>query len=1339
MATVEDLVGGSAAIRQIRERIAEIVRRLSRPSDDRPAPPVLILGETGTGKGLVARIIHDLGPRAKNSFVHQNCAALPETLIESELFGYQAGAFTMDRARDKPGLFEVAHRGTLFLDELGAMPGHQQARLLTAIDDAEVRRLGGTRPQKVDVHVIAATNDERGLRQDLLHRVSKITLTLPPLRERREDIIPLADYFLARARSESGLPARRLTASAEKALLAYPWPGNVRELMNVLERLAWLAGNGDITEEMLALPSPSNPGTTRREEGPRAPHDRASERAQRDLTRAAIAAALEAAEWRLDRAAKRLDVPRNTLRRYAERFGLWPPAAGSEAWEPRWLAIMCVSLEGPPLMTYPLVRDDLVTRLEAFGATVLESDPDGAVDEHPMEIVAAFGLDPVEDPPASAATAALASRRALDRVLDSRARQLRMTTAIDAMECAVLRNRDKPRIRVANLRKIWSRLDVLLEHAPAGAVVASPDAARFLRRRFALDPVAGSSGDADTVFRVLGYTGSGFRVGGRRASPFVGRSRALDSLNALFARAADGNGCSVRIVGEAGLGKSRLLHEFFEQLDPGRVWYLGGRCSPHGRAVPYLPILEVVRSAFGVSESDTSADVASKIRNELAVLGVEPDRTRFLVHLLGLKEDGALQRENPDAIKRHTLDTLERVLVAAAADRTVVIALEDLHWADDTSLSFISTLMARLRGQRILVLTTARPRFEPTQVRGVDETEVTLEPLTRSESSAIVHAIGSPQIDDQGVADILERGAGNPLHLEELTMFAADPGPNRVIPPTLGAAILARFERLDAESKHLLRAAAVVGKDFAVTVLASMLDEADLDSMARALQSLCGGEFLQTVAAAPSSAAYTFKHVLTHEVVYRTIPESQRRDLHARSAAVIARHSPGVPPEVLAHHYAEAGRHDAAAEYSSHAGRLAVRRSANTEAVIHFRNALGAVMRALPDTPSRWLKELELQMALSVPVVALHGYGAPEVRQIVMRARALCDRIGPTPHLFPALFALWRHFLVRADHDQTARLVGELLRVGRATSNDRIWCRATTAAGVTAYYAGELTNAKTHLEASAVAGASGRMDDELADTEDAGTVGRCFLAATHAFLGFRDRADQQARQGLVQARQLNHPPTLAFCLGVVTTVYKLRSEVIRVEECSREQLMVADEHELPWWRAGAIFNLAWAQVRKGNVRDGITAMEQVFELDRKLGADVLAPLSLAQLAEAYGLVGDVDRALALVEQAMEFATQPGAGLYLADLYRIRAQLTLKRWPADRSRSIQDLERALASARERSMTVVELGAAIDLAPLLAEVGEQPRAREVLRRVCAGLAEGLDLPDVAQARRLMAELA
>jgi len=170
-----------------------------------------------------------------------------------------------------------------------------------------------------------------------------------------------------------------------------------------------------------------------------------------------------------------------------------------------------------------------------------------------------------------------------------------------------------------------------------------------------------------------------------------------------------------------------------------------------------------------------------------------------------------------------------------------------------------------------------------------------------------------------------------------------------------------------------------------------------------------------------------------------------------------------------------------------------------------------------------------------------------------------------------------------------------------------------------------------------------------------------------------------------------------------------------------------------------MFNLAWAQVRKGNIRDGIADMEHVFELDRKLGADVLAPLSLAQLAEAYGLVGDLDRALALVEQALEFAGKPGAGLYLADLYRLRAQLTLKRWPADRSRSIQDLERALTVARERSMMVVELWAAIELAPLLAEVGQQPRAREVLTRVCAGLAEGMDLPDIAHTRNLMAELA
>jgi DNA-binding NtrC family response regulator len=232
---------------------------------------LLLTGETGTGKELLARAIHYNGPRRDAPFVDVNCAAIPETLLESELFGHEKGAFT-DATTTKPGLFEVASRGTLFLDEIGHLPLALQGKLLRALEERSVRRVGGTRSIPVDVRIIAATHVDlaaavtRGeFRQDLYYRLNVVPLSLPPLRERREDILPLARAFLSRFSKEYGLPQPRLTPATERALATHRWAGNVRELRNVIERAVLLHRGGAldptdvVAPEVPAAPSPDAP------------------------------------------------------------------------------------------------------------------------------------------------------------------------------------------------------------------------------------------------------------------------------------------------------------------------------------------------------------------------------------------------------------------------------------------------------------------------------------------------------------------------------------------------------------------------------------------------------------------------------------------------------------------------------------------------------------------------------------------------------------------------------------------------------------------------------------------------------------------------------------------------------------------------------------------------------------------------------------------------------------------------------------------------------------------------------------------------------------------------
>ena len=294
---------------------------------------VLLLGESGTGKELFARAVHHLSKRRENSFVALNCAAIPEGLVENELFGHERGAYTGAGAR-KIGKLELAHRGTIFLDEIGELPLAIQSKLLRVLEERCFERVGGTQSIDVDVRILVATNKDlqaavaqKTFREDLYFRISSVPITIPPLRERGEDVILLADQFLERFRREFRKPSLRLSEDARARLRSYPWPGNVRELQNTIERSAILA-EGEIDADALQLPSPrpaekEMPGGMLAEEflwdGPL---DEVAQRAVHHVERFKIDTALREAKWNKSRAAEKLGVSYKTLLHKIRALGL---------------------------------------------------------------------------------------------------------------------------------------------------------------------------------------------------------------------------------------------------------------------------------------------------------------------------------------------------------------------------------------------------------------------------------------------------------------------------------------------------------------------------------------------------------------------------------------------------------------------------------------------------------------------------------------------------------------------------------------------------------------------------------------------------------------------------------------------------------------------------------------------------------------------------------------------------------------------------------------------------------------------------------------------------------
>src|SRR5207244_8751958 len=443
MRPMAELLGESAGIKAVRDKLRRLVER---HHELRRGPPVLIEGETGTGKGLLAGIIHRAGERPDGAFVDVNCAAMPETLLEAEMFGFERGAFT-DARRAKPGLFQTAHRGTIFLDEVGLLPEALQAKLLKVLEERAVRRLGSTRDEHIDVWIVTATNEdlrvairERRFREDLYHRLAVLTVTLPPLRERGDDVVRLGEHFLARVCADYGVAPKSFADDARRVLRAYAWPGNVRELSNVIERAVLQSAADVITAQQLGLVDAASTAGT-----PERPEAVSLDAAMREH----LMDVLTQTGWNISRTAGLLGISRNTLRARMDKYGLRerdgaakPPARPRPAAAPTPTATARPSrpaaAPAPPAPLAPASGRRWVRRRVALlrAALVPPSGPDAGLETAraleimvekartfggalegigPIGIVAAFGVDAAGDAADRAAHAAMAMVKAVER------------------------------------------------------------------------------------------------------------------------------------------------------------------------------------------------------------------------------------------------------------------------------------------------------------------------------------------------------------------------------------------------------------------------------------------------------------------------------------------------------------------------------------------------------------------------------------------------------------------------------------------------------------------------------------------------------------------------------------------------------------------------------------------------------------------------------------------------------------------------------------------------------------------------------------------------------------
>jgi DNA-binding NtrC family response regulator/tetratricopeptide (TPR) repeat protein len=1269
MALLPELVGDSPGILAIRDRIARLV---ARASEVRRLPPVLIQGETGTGKGLVARALHRAGPRSGGPFVDVNCAAIPETLLEAEMFGFERGAFT-DARQAKRGLFQTAHRGTLFLDEIGLLPDGLQAKLLTVLEERTVRRLGATQSEPVDVWIIAATNLDLHaatgagrFREDLYHRLAVLTLALPPLRERKSDIVLLAEHFLARACADFGLPGKTLAPDARAALVAYRWPGNVRELINTMERVVLLAEAPVVTADLLGLADRAPAAVVADTPPPGAATPPTLTAVVDRAERAHLQEALETTGWNVSRAAARLGISRNTIRYRIEKHGLRadapapprrrrqgpmppapppptpaapapidaaPPARAGIRWERRRLVVLLARLaaepDAGPLDTGRVI-EALLERARSFGGRVEELAASG--------FVALFGLEPMEDPVRRAALAALAMQRAAERTADSPVPQPRI--GVDLGSFLLGRLPDASMVDAEDKRTLVGAASALLEGAEPGTVVVSAACAPFLARGFDLFPLTAAGRRA--AFRLDGLERAEAASG--RRTRFVGRDHELDLLRSRLAAAVRGQGQVVAITGEAGIGKSRLVGELRRGLSDGQIVCLEGHCLPYATPILYLPLVELLRAACAIVDTDGPEGIRDKLRRTLDRAGMHAlDVTPYLLQLLDPGEGGeAIGRLSPEVVKARTFETLRELSRRLAGLAPLVLVVEDLHWVDRTSEEYLGTLVDVVAGARILLLTTHRPGYRPPWIDKSYATQIALQPLSARETMSLARdVIGPADVDEPTVEMIVAKAEGNPFFTEELARAVAEggrPTPGSAVPDTVEGVLMARIDRLSAEDKRVLQAAAVIGRNLPFLLLQAILDPAD-GMLRERLARLQSAEFLYETRAA-SELEYTFKHALTHEVAYASLLPAQRRSLHARIVDVLEswqREGREELVERLAHHAIQAEAWEKAVDYARRAGRHALTRSAHRDAAAWFDQAVAALDH-LPQRRELLEGAIDLQFDLRNALWPLAEFR--RVFDCLKRAEQLATTLGDQGRLAMTFALLTPMFSTREDRARGIQYGRRALDLGV----------------------------------------------ELGDTT-VQVVATLYLSMAYLTLGNYTRATKFARKNMALLRGEVHlerfgPHGLHAEPAILPRALLLWSlgelgEFGEAQPVLEESLRIAETINHPWSQTFLAFGEGVLRLRQGDLPRAIATLERSLGLCRQWQLAALFDVIAGHLGAAYTLAGRPAEAVPLVEEALARGQrhwlEPVPSFSLAEAY-LRSGRTQD--------AAQLAERALSQARQR---------------------------------------------------------
>ncbi len=804
-------------------------------------------------------------------------------------------------------------------------------------------------------------------------------------------------------------------------------------------------------------------------------------------------------------------------------------------------------------------------------------------------------------------------------------------------------------------------------------------------------------------------------------TPFIGRESEFEQLKERWRQVPGNHSQTVHLSGDAGFGKSRLVIELAHEARRSGGVVRACRCSPYHRNSAFYPIIGLLTQVLGFAAGQALEDKRIRLKNLLAELQLDtPERYYALASLLDIAgQDFPKPEMTPQRLRQITLDTLVALFDARSARQPLLFIIEDLHWADPSTLDLIANV-AGTQHQGWLLLLSYRPDFQPAWQQQANETLLKLAPLSVSEAELMVRGVAHGKaMPAVVVQQICARAEGIPLFVEEITKSVLESGalraseggyelagdiPSGLVPATVRDSMTARLDRLG-ESREVLRLASVLGREFSYRMLYAAGPSTE-QALAHALRRAEEAELIYCTAPKPD-AQYAFRHALIRDAAYGSLLRKVRRQYHHQVARTLASKFPEVTesqPELLATHFDAAEQPREAAGYWLSAGRRGLERAAHREAMAHLEAGLRDI-NALPEDEERQKLELAIQLSAMAGNMAIRGWSSPEVEHCSTRARDLSIQLADPQSLLGSLWGLWSVYFLRSEFNRALPVAQEVLKMGLESGTPMLEILGRQSTGFTHFFRGEFRLAREQAERG-IALFDLEIERFMVKTFQLTptTLMRMYLGACLWMMGEAEEGLRSLLAGQQLGRQMKNPACTANTLALGLHLFPFWNELSRMRNDGRELLLLSEQEGFLLWPPVSQIYLGWAEAQEGNRAAGVEAMQRGIEAVRKMDSEIPYLENVALMAEELRKLGRDKEALSILDAGVIKARQHGDGLMLPEVYRIRGEIRLE--AGDRESALADFEEAIRVAREQSAVVYERRAEASKLRLTSRGGKDP---------------------------------